>query len=157
METTCSFCGGQGKDPFGIMSYLSACCVCQGRGVVGIIDPFKRCAHCRGTGAVKTFTCTACGGKGFIHFPFSATTTCTCPECQGTGDDASAPAMACLKCRGRGWVNQRDYQNGSKGKSTVSFHKNAAESEILTRLCEGERLGQGECFPDPNESEYINP
>ena len=101
-EVTCSFCGGTGKDPFGIMSSLSGCCVCGGKGVVQIQTPYVRCAHCQGTGAVKTLTCTVCGGKGFV--PASSGPTIVCPECHGTGDDASAPAMACLKCRGRGWI-----------------------------------------------------
>jgi len=98
----CSFCGGKGKDPFGIMSHLSTCCVCGGRGVVQVRTPYMRCAHCRGTGAIKTLTCTVCGGKGFVPIP--AGPTVVCPDCKGTGDDISAPAMACLKCRGRGRV-----------------------------------------------------
>jgi len=101
-EVTCSFCGGRGKDPFGIMSWLSTCCVCGGRGVVEVQAPYTRCAHCNGTGAVKRLTCLACRGTGFV--PAAAGATIVCPECAGTGDDASAPAMACLKCRGRGWV-----------------------------------------------------
>ena len=101
-EVPCSFCGGTGKDPFGIMSHLSTCCVCGGTGVVQVGAPYVRCAHCRGTGAIKTLTCTVCGGKGFVPSPVGP--TATCPECQGTGDDASAPAMACLRCRGRGRV-----------------------------------------------------
>ncbi|MFZ2446992.1 MAG: hypothetical protein WAW37_11595 [Syntrophobacteraceae bacterium] len=100
MEVPCSFCGGGGKDPFGIMSWLSTCCVCGGSGLVRVPEPFARCAHCRGTGAVKSLTCTVCGGKGFV--PELPRPTRKCPECGGTGDDASAPAMACLRCRGRG-------------------------------------------------------
>ena len=34
-KVTCSFCGGQGKDPFGILSWLSTCVVCGGRGRCG--------------------------------------------------------------------------------------------------------------------------
>jgi len=64
--------------------------------------PQARCAHCRGTGAVKRLTCTACGGKGFVPLPVGPTVVCL--ECQGTGDDFSAPAIPCLKCRGRGRV-----------------------------------------------------
>ena len=101
-EVPCSFCGGTGKDPFGIMSHLSTCCVCGGTGVVQVGAPYVRCAHCRGTGAIKTLTCTVCGGKGLVPSPVGPTATCS--ECQGTGDDASAPAMACLRCRGRGRV-----------------------------------------------------
>ena len=99
---SCSFCGGKGKDPFGIMSSLSACCVCGGKGLVQVQAPYTPCAHCKGTGAVKTFTCTVCGGKGFL--PAASEPSVKCPECKGTGDDAPAPAMACLKCHGRGWL-----------------------------------------------------
>ena len=35
-EVACAFCGGRGKDPFGIMSWLSTCCVCGGTGVVQV-------------------------------------------------------------------------------------------------------------------------
>jgi len=103
-EVTCSFCSGTGRDPFGIMSWLSTCCVCGGKGKVLMQKPFTRCAHCQGTGAVKTFVCTTCHGKGFVTVPGYPTTVC--PECRGTGDDPSAPAMACLRCRGCGFVIQ---------------------------------------------------
>jgi DnaJ-class molecular chaperone len=101
-EVTCSFCSGTGKDQFGIMSWESKCCVCGGRGVVLVRTPYTRCAHCDGTGAIKTLTCTVCGGKGYVPLPLEQTTAC--PVCRGSGDDFSAPAMACLKCRGRGFV-----------------------------------------------------
>jgi DnaJ-class molecular chaperone len=101
VEVTCSFCGGHGKDPFGIMSWLSTCCVCGGRGVVRVAAPARPCAHCRGTGAVKTFTCTVCRGTGFV--PLTPGPRLQCPECRGTGADA-ASGLACLSCRGRGWV-----------------------------------------------------
>jgi len=99
---SCAFCHGSGRDPFGIMSWLSTCCVCKGRGIVQVQAPHARCAHCGGTGAVKRLTCTVCGGKGLVPLP--AGPTVVCPQCQGTGDDASAPAMPCLKCRGRAWL-----------------------------------------------------
>ncbi|MFH2119316.1 MAG: hypothetical protein ABIJ25_02840 [Pseudomonadota bacterium] len=98
----CSFCRGSGKDPFGIMSYLSTCCVCAGKGVVRVTAPYRPCPHCRGTGAVKTFTCTVCRGTGYV--PQTAGPSVVCPECRGTGDDTGAPAMDCLKCRGLGLV-----------------------------------------------------
>lgn len=101
-EVTCSFCGGRGLDPFGIMSWNSSCCVCGGKGTVHVRVPYARCAHCQGTGAVKTFTCTACGGKGFVPLPNGPITQC--PDCRGSGDDESAPSMACLRCHGRGFV-----------------------------------------------------
>ena len=101
VEVTCSFCGGKGKDPFGIMSWLSTCCVCGGRGVVKVPALHGRCAHCRGTGAVKTFTCTVCRGTGLV--PVIPGPLPACPECRGTGAEASS-ALACLTCRGWGWV-----------------------------------------------------
>ncbi len=104
-ELTCAFCGGRGRDPFDIMSSLSTCCVCGGSGKVRVQSPAAVCAHCRGTGAVKTLTCTTCGGRGFVPQPLSPTVSC--PVCKGSGDDASAPAMACLKCRGTGWMMEQ--------------------------------------------------
>jgi len=99
----CAFCQGKGKDPFGIMSSRSTCCICSGRKVVQVQAPYVRCAHCRGTGAIKTFPCTVCRGAGVNPAP--AGPTMVCPKCRGTGDDTSAPAMDCLTCRGRGWVS----------------------------------------------------
>jgi DnaJ-class molecular chaperone len=107
VEVTCSFCSGKGKDPFGIMSWLSNCCVCSGRGVVKVPASHRRCAHCRGTGAVKTFTCTVCRGTGFVYAgpgPYR-----DCPECLGTGDEASS-SLACLSCRGHGCVSLENQQ-----------------------------------------------
>jgi len=98
----CIFCSGKGKDPFGIMSRLSDCPVCLGKGVVQVPVPNVACAHCQGSGAIKRLTCTVCRGKGRIHAALEP--TITCPDCQGTGDDNSAPAMDCLTCRGRGRV-----------------------------------------------------
>jgi DnaJ-class molecular chaperone len=104
VDVPCAFCGGSGLDPFGIMSWLSKCCVCGGEGVVKVFAPYVPCAHCRGSGAVKTLTCTVCGGKGVVTLPDVPVDVC--PECRGTGDDASASAMDCLKCHGRGFVPQ---------------------------------------------------
>ena len=98
----CAFCKGKGKDPFGVMSSLSTCCVCGGAGMVRVHTPYVRCAHCRGRGAIKTFPCTVCHGKGHVPAPEGA--TAPCPDCQSTGDDTSAGAMACLRCKGRGWL-----------------------------------------------------
>ena len=103
MEVSCSFCSGKGKDPFGIMSWLSTCCVCGGRGVVQAPPSPRPCAFCRGTGAVKTFTCTVCRGTGYV--PAIPGPTLPCPECRGSGEDASS-ALPCLTCRGRGWVSR---------------------------------------------------
>jgi len=105
VEVTCSFCGGQGKDPFGILSWLSTCCVCGGRGVVQVPTHHRRCAHCQGRGAIKTFTCTVCRGTGYV--PVIPEPLVACPEGRGTGDDASPP-LASLTCRGKGSESQED-------------------------------------------------
>ena len=110
-EGICAFCRGKGTDPFDVMSTLSTCCVCGGTRKVRVRSPAIACAHCRGTGAIKTLTCTTCGGKGSVPRP--ALPIIVCPVCHGTGDDATAPAMACLKCRGRGCVTE---MKSSKGK-----------------------------------------
>jgi DnaJ-class molecular chaperone len=101
VEVTCSFCGGRGTDPFGIMSWLSSCVVCGGRGVARVPAARRRCAHCQGTGAVKTFTCTVCRGTGYV--PELSSPLQVCAECRGTGSEASS-ALACQTCRGRGVV-----------------------------------------------------
>ncbi len=100
---SCSFCSGKGTDPFCIMSNLSSCCVCGGEGSVKVKVPYSRCVHCQGTGAVKTLTCTVCRGTGYVAALTEPTVKCS--SCNGSGDDTSAPAMACLKCRGRGRIS----------------------------------------------------
>jgi len=102
VKVPCTFCRGSGKDPFGVMSALSACPVCAGRGVTEVRAPNVRCAHCRGTGAIKRFRCTVCGGTGCLPAPENP--TLVCPHCWGSGDDRSEPAMACLACHGRGHI-----------------------------------------------------
>ncbi|MBM4285533.1 MAG: hypothetical protein FJ128_09830 [Deltaproteobacteria bacterium] len=106
-EVTCSFCRGHGTDPFGIMSWLSTCCVCGGSGRVRVSTPYRSCVYCRGTGAVKTFTCTVCRGTGYV--PLLPGPLKPCPDCRGSGADA-ASALACMTCRGRGWVSQEGRQ-----------------------------------------------
>ena len=72
-ELTCAFCSGRGRDPFDVMSSLSTCCVCGGSGKVLVQSPAVLCAHCQGTGAVKTLTCTTCGGRGSVYRPQQST------------------------------------------------------------------------------------
>jgi len=115
-EVACAFCRGMGRDPFDIMSSLSTCCVCGGRGTVMVPAPHARCAHCRGTGAIKTLTCTVCGGKGAV--PVLDGPRMDCAECGGSGDDGSAHAMACLRCRGRGSLPHAPVQGTSKGRGS---------------------------------------
>jgi RecJ-like exonuclease len=69
---------------------------------VQVQGPQGRCGHCRGAGTAKRLTCTACGGKGLVPLPLGAPVVCL--GGQATGDDFSASAIPCLKCRGRGWV-----------------------------------------------------
>ena len=102
----CAFCRGTGRDPFGIMSALSTCCVCGGTGAVLIETPYVRCAFCQGSGVYPRSrqTCTACGGAGVIpvHEPNK-----TCPHCLGTGiDPQSETGLYCLTCHGAGIVEE---------------------------------------------------
>lgn len=101
---TCGFCGGAGRDPFGIMSPLSTCCVCSGKGKVSIKTPYIRCAFCRGTGVYpySRLTCTACSGVGVSPVPEPSK---ACPHCRGTGTDPDTGAgFYCFTCHGAGVV-----------------------------------------------------
>jgi DnaJ-class molecular chaperone len=105
-EVRCAFCGGRGRDPFGIMSALSTCCVCGGKGKVSVETPYVRCAFCRGSGVYpgSRLTCTACGGVGVI--PVREPDK-TCPHCLGTGVDLCREAgLYCLICHGAGVVEE---------------------------------------------------
>lgn len=99
---SCAFCSGKGIDPFGIMSRLSDYQVCLFKGVAQVQLPYVTCARCQGSGAIKRLSCTVCRGKG--RFPAAVGPTIICPDCQGTDDVNSAPAMDCLICRGRGRI-----------------------------------------------------
>ena len=106
-EVSCAFCGGKGRDPFGIMSALSTCCVCGGKGKVSTSSPYVGCAFCQGTGVypLSRLTCTACGGVGVspVKEPKD-----TCPKCRGTGvDPYSQAGFYCLLCHGAGVVSHR--------------------------------------------------
>jgi DnaJ-class molecular chaperone len=67
----CAFCHGKGKDPFGLLSALSACQVCMGRGQVTVALPYVSCPACGGSGAANDtrLVCTVCSGKGVISSP----------------------------------------------------------------------------------------
>ncbi len=96
---TCAFCGGSGKDPFGVMSALSTCQVCGGKGSVAVEEPAVRCAFCGGSGVHRDLrlTCTACAGRGMIsvQVPNKA-----CPRCRGTGADPEISYLPCILCKG---------------------------------------------------------
>jgi len=68
LEVTCSFCSGRGTDPFGIMSWISTCCVSGGRGVVQVPASCGRSAHCWGTGddASSALACMTYRGRGWV-------------------------------------------------------------------------------------------
>jgi DnaJ-class molecular chaperone len=51
-EASCSFCRGTGRNPLGILSWLSTCCVCKGRGITHAQVAQESRAHSRETGAV---------------------------------------------------------------------------------------------------------
>ena len=101
----CAFCRGTGKDPFGVMSILSACQVCGGRGTVAIGEPFANCAFCKGSGIhpFHRLTCTACGGKGVVPVAGEGEKT-MCPECGGSGGSHPNGNVPCLLCKGKGFV-----------------------------------------------------
>lgn len=102
VEFECAFCRGEGRDPFGIMSELSACCVCSGKGTVRVAEPYAACRFCNVTG-VEPFTrltCLACRGKGAITV---AQPMETCAVCNGTGRQYPRNwHFYCLCCHGAG-------------------------------------------------------
>lgn len=104
-KVTCGFCGGSGKDPFGLMSHLSNCQVCGGRGTVWIGEPHKRCGFCKGSGrqphSPNQVTCGACGGKGVVGVVEPSD---TCPTCGGSGVVMAPLEQYCLTCKGQGVV-----------------------------------------------------
>ncbi|MFQ5873610.1 MAG: zinc finger domain-containing protein [Dehalococcoidia bacterium] len=98
----CAFCRGKGKDPFGIMSELSTCCVCGGKGTVAIAEPYVACRACSGTGVepFSRLTCLACRGKGVVT---AIQATERCPLCNGSGLHTSH--LYCLRCHGAGVIS----------------------------------------------------
>ncbi|MFQ5875561.1 MAG: hypothetical protein ACE5JL_17430 [Dehalococcoidia bacterium] len=98
----CAFCRGKGKDPFGVMSDLSTCCVCGGKGTVACVEPYVACRACSGTG-VEPFTrltCLGCKGKGVMAVAHPSE---TCPLCKGAGLRTSH--LYCLRCHGAGVIS----------------------------------------------------
>lgn len=110
VEVQCAFCGGEGLDPFGIMSPLASCQVCEGEGHVELTEPTARCAFCRGTGVSPNarLTCSTCDGVGTVEIPADAI---TCPHCGGSGRTADCKdcpfpdsVFPCQHCRGTGYA-----------------------------------------------------
>lgn len=104
---TCAFCEGTGRDPFGIMSPLSACQVCWGKGSVTVREPAIVCAFCGGSGVhdEQRLTCTVCGGKGMVSIVEPVE---KCPRCQGTG--VNVPPLnylPCSLCGGKGVITAK--------------------------------------------------
>ena len=108
VDVACAFCGGKGRDPFGIMSSLATCQVCGGTGRRRLHQPMASCAYCHGTGVHpgSRLTCTTCGGVGTVQIPANAI---PCPSCGGSGRSASCTdvagsSLACTRCGGKGVV-----------------------------------------------------
>ena len=102
VSVSCAFCHGRGRDPFGIMSHLSTCCICGGVGRNRVREPHVPCAYCQGRGVYphSRLTCTACGGRGVRSV---TAPTAPCPHCHGTGRDLrSETGFYCLVCHGAG-------------------------------------------------------
>ena len=106
---TCAFCGGRGRDPFGILSPLATCQVCWKEGKHTLLLPITPCAYCQGTGVHphSRLTCTSCKGVGMVNIPAGAI---TCPACFGTGRAAASiwpdSPLSCGSCRGKGMVSK---------------------------------------------------
>ena len=107
VEVECAFCGGRGRDPFGIMSALATCQVCGGTGKRRLRKPMAGCAFCQGTGVFpgSRMTCTTCGGIGQVEIPQDAV---VCPWCGGSGHadtlDERPSNFSCMHCGGKGMV-----------------------------------------------------
>jgi len=110
----CSFCQGEGIDPFGVLSEFSFCPVCGGKKIVRMHEPLRECAFCGGTGVhpETRLTCTACMGKGVVSIKEPVV---ECPECQGSGvahyrvDRAKNRLnLPCVVCGGKGVVTSRE-------------------------------------------------
>jgi DnaJ-class molecular chaperone len=102
----CAFCGGKGKDPFGIMSYLSTCYACLGRKDVWVLKPLMECVYCRGTGISPIGGrnyCIVCHGWGVTSVKEP---TEVCPACKGSGiHKHKTPGLYCINCKGKGVIS----------------------------------------------------
>ena len=103
VEVPCAFCGGKGRDAFGVMSWLSTCYVCFGRKDVSVVEPFKECRYCKGTGIEPKngrVSCIVCKGYGVVHIEESSM---ECPACKGAAVN-QGPGSYCWPCHGKGEV-----------------------------------------------------
>lgn len=68
VDVKCAYCGGRGKDPFGIPGPESNCVTCGGKGYNRVVTPYLPCPACNGTGKFlgRRLNCTACQGKGVV-------------------------------------------------------------------------------------------
>jgi len=104
--TSCAFCRGTGKDPFGIMSRLSICYACKGKKNLTVAKPVGICPYCQGTGTSPIGArnyCLACRGRGMVTVPEPAR---VCPYCAGTGRERSG--FYCIECKGKGVVSEKE-------------------------------------------------
>jgi len=96
----CTYCKGQGKDPFHLLSNISKCQVCNGLAIVEIDAPFRVCVFCSGTGINPLgarIPCIVCKGKGNN----SITSEVVCAKCIGTG--RAVDGLPCTTCKGIGY------------------------------------------------------
>jgi len=101
----CAFCIGSGKDPFRILSPISACQVCHGLGTVELPEPHTPCRYCQGSGVNPhggRLTCPVCWGKGAYSLEGK---TKICPQCHSTGKVAEG-YLPCSYCLGKGVVRR---------------------------------------------------
>jgi len=103
----CAFCGGEGKDPFGIMSRLSTCVVCGGEKAVWIekteAGTAIECLFCSGAGVSPTGArnaCAVCDGVGVIWVEEPSQ---VCPHCGGIGWEPHI-SLYCVVCKGKGAI-----------------------------------------------------
>jgi len=128
----CAFCGGTGRDPYGVLSKVSNCPVCQGHKTVEVETPTVPCAYCRGTGKQRhsRLTCSACKGKGVITL---AGPTATCPQCRGTGRMVESD-LACSLCKGAGLIPGQPVEAGEQNSAAPAQEQSGRQPNTETDL-----------------------